>query len=154
MEEGWKRATTAVPAELGAPTCNYRNRHGETLTVPRGLGLLAKLRRREMKRKATTALAAMGPNRSEGRAPAVPALLWHSNHLTVGQKKGWLYPLPMDENGRIMQIAQRVPSTPPGFHNADVNELGSVLDLAGLSSQSLTPNQGRNTNEHRHIPVH
>ena len=36
-----KRGTTAVPAELGAPTCNYRNRHGGTLTVPRGLGLLA-----------------------------------------------------------------------------------------------------------------
>ena len=40
-----KRATTAVPAELDAPTCNCRNRHGGRLTVPRGLGPLAKYRR-------------------------------------------------------------------------------------------------------------
>ena len=39
-----KRATTALPAELGAPTCNHRIRRGGRLTVPRGLGLLAKLR--------------------------------------------------------------------------------------------------------------
>ena len=50
VEGGEKRATTAVPAELGAPTCNYRNRHGETLTVPRGPGPPATDLRREMKR--------------------------------------------------------------------------------------------------------
>ena len=28
-----KRATTAVPGELDAPTCNYRNRHGGSVVV-------------------------------------------------------------------------------------------------------------------------
>ena len=55
-----KRATTAVPAVLDAPTCDYRNRHGGRLTVPRGLGPPATHLRREMKRKATAAMAVMG----------------------------------------------------------------------------------------------
>ena len=33
VEGGEKRATTAVPGELDAPTCNYRNRHGGTVVV-------------------------------------------------------------------------------------------------------------------------
>ena len=55
-----KRATTAVLAEWDAPSCNYLNRHGGRLTVPRSPGPPATLLRREMKRKATAALAALG----------------------------------------------------------------------------------------------
>ena len=65
VEGGEKRATTAVPGELDAPTCNHRIRRGGSLTVPRGPGLLAKLRCREMTRKATAALATMGLTASE-----------------------------------------------------------------------------------------
>ena len=38
VEGGEKRATTAVPGDLDAPTCNHRIRRGGRLTVPRGLG--------------------------------------------------------------------------------------------------------------------
>ena len=47
------RATTAVPAELArADLQRLGSRHGERLTVPRGLGLLTTRLCREMKRKA------------------------------------------------------------------------------------------------------
>ena len=50
-----KRATTAVPGELDAPTCNDRIRRGRRLTVPRGLGLPTTLLRREARdRRLTT----------------------------------------------------------------------------------------------------
>ena len=85
-----------MPVELDAPTCNYRNRHGARLTVPRGIGPPATHLRREMRRKAAAAVAAIGLTASEtvrllfhriaaGSGPCRSVIPFHADHPGVSE---------------------------------------------------------------------
>ena len=86
--------------------------NGGTLTVPRGLGPRATLLCREMKRKATAALTAMGLTGSEAGAAAVPPAL---PFRTAGSPVGFRFSAANDRGDASETVSPRRATT--GFRS-------------------------------------